>query len=91
MKKILTKEITQNLKTEEDYKNVAEDGCREIIKFLIETIGTVSMSDEPLLVAALEIYAKILKENMRDTELKIYEKAKQTSVEVAVIPKPTEE
>ena len=91
MKKIMTKERFKGLKTEEEYRQAVAEGYQEVLDFVTNAIGPTSMADEPLLCAALEVFAKTLKENMRPTERKIYEKVRQLGVTGVGIPKKTEE
>ena len=91
MKKIMTKERFAGLKTDEEYKQAVAEGYQEVLDFVTNAIGPASMTDEPLLAAALEVYAKTIKENMRDTEKEIYEEVRQLGVTGIGIPNKREE
>lgn len=92
MKKIMTKERFAGLeKTDAKYKEVVENCYQEVLDFVSGAIGTASMTDEPLLAAALETYANALKANMQDTEKEIYEYVKELGVTGYMVQKKTEE
>lgn len=77
MKKIMTKERLAGLpKNDEAYLNMAEEAYQEVLNIVSEAIGPTSLSDEPILCAAFEDYAKKLKERMAERELKIYERVR---------------
>lgn len=91
MKKIMTTERFEGLKGDKEYREEVAKAYQEVLNFVTEAIGTTSMSDEPLLAAALEVFAKALKENMRKTELEIYEDVSKLGVTGISLPKKTEE
>ena len=91
MKKIMTKERFEGLKGEEEYRRVVAECYQEVLNFVTEAIGTTFGADEPLLAAALEAFARTLKENMRDTELEIYEEIRKLGVTGFGVTKKTEE
>lgn len=91
MKKIMTKERFKGLKGDKEYREEVAKAYQEVLNFVTEAIGITSIADEPLLAAALEAFAKTLKENMGETELEIYEDVRKLAVIGFGITKKTEE
>ena len=91
MKKIITKERFEGLSGDKEYREEVAKAYQEVLNFVTEAIGTTSLADEPLLAAALEVFAKTLKENMRETELEIYEDVSKLAVTGFGITKKIEE
>lgn len=80
MKKIMTKERFKGLHSDEEYRRAVEECYQEVLDFVTTAIGRTHVSDEPLLCAAFETFARVLKANMRGPELEIYEEVKNFEV-----------
>lgn len=80
MKRIMTAERFRGLHGEEEYREAVEECYQEVLDFVTTAIGQIHVSDEPLLCAALEVFARTLKANMREPELGIYEEIKKLAV-----------
>lgn len=91
MKRIMTKERFKGLKGDEAYRRAVAEAYQEVLSFLTEAIGPTSLADEPLLAAALEAFALVLRKNMRDEELEIYNDVRNLGVTGFGVVKKTEE
>ena len=91
MKKIMTKERFEGLRTDEEYRTEVAEAYQEVLNYVTEAIGVTSLADEPLLAAALEKFAETLKANMRPTELEIYEDISKLTVTGFGVTKKKEE
>ncbi len=91
MKKIMTKERFEGLKTDEEYRIAVAEAYQEVLNFVTEAIGPTSLADEPLLCAALEVFARTLKSDMGKREFEIYEDISRLEVTGFGVTKKKEE